>query len=756
MNQLHSIDPDDPRLTAYALGELEGEEAAQVAAAIAVDPALRAIVDDVRATAGRLTEALENEPMPAPSRPVHLQPYHTVRPARIFRFPYWAVAGMAAAACLVLVLTLNERFPTDTKPPRTANAKPAAAGEEQKSREAAPVSATEVQPSNHIEIQFSKDAGDADQQTRGVVVPNPVPGAEKSAPTTEPAASLPAPAGSAHVYAAKELKSAPQPQVAAAPPPGNDKLAESVRLPEATMSGSRYAEKRAKMETGTAHPVYFGESVAGLAPVPDRPAFNTETYDPIAESGFLAATQNPLSTFSLEVDTASYSNVRRFLLEDRRPPRDAVRIEEMVNYFNYGYAPPTTADRPFAASLEVASAPWSPTHRLVRVGLKGREVSTAARPAANLVFLVDVSGSMQEANKLPLVRESLRLLLGQLRADDRVAIVTYAGTTGLALPSTPVSHREEILQAIGALQAGGSTNGALGLQLAYDVAKANFIPGGVNRVLLATDGDFNVGTTDRGALVRLLEEKAKSGVYLTALGFGMGNLKDATLAQIAAHGHGTYAYIDSEPEARKVLVEQVSGTLAVIARSVKVQVEFNPALVQAYRLIGYDDRLLPKEAFNNDRVEAGDIGAGHTVTAFYEVIPAGVPWTPDSSVDPLKYQRSAQAGTAAPEADRAPGAAELLTVKVRYQPPEGGPSRRLEFPLQDRGASFADASSDFKFAAAVAGFGLVLRDSPHRGSATLETVRRWAAEGLGSDPGGHRGEFVALVERAEKILPSQG
>jgi Ca-activated chloride channel family protein len=406
----------------------------------------------------------------------------------------------------------------------------------------------------------------------------------------------------------------------------------------------------------------------------------------------------------------------------------------------------------------VAAAPWAPTHRLVRIGLKGRELSTADRPAANLVFLVDVSGSMDEPNKLPLVQESLRMLVEKLKPEDHVAIVVYAGSSGLALPSTPASHRQEILDVLDRLHAGGTTNGAMGIQLAYDVAKANFIAGGVNRVILATDGDFNMGVTDRGDLVRLIQEKAKSGVFLTALGFGMGNYKDATLEQLADKGNGAYAYIDSAREARKVLAEQVNGTLAVIAKDVKVQVEFNPAKVQAYRLIGYENRLLKKEDFNNDKIDAGDIGAGHTVTALYEVVPVGVEWKSESTVDPLKYQRPVGSPLAGDESrPRAlPTTNELLTVKLRYKAPDGDTSKLLEFPLTDKNAAFADASADFKFAAAVAGFGMVLRDSPHKGAATLSEVLHWAEQGTGSDAGGYRGEFISLVKQAETILPSQG
>ena len=513
-----------------------------------------------------------------------------------------------------------------------------------------------------------------------------------------------------------------------------------------------------------------------------RPApFNTEDYAQIRDNDFAAVAVKPLSTFALDVDTASYANLRRFLEHGERPPRDAVRIEEMVNYFPYRYAPPASAEVPFAASLEVAAAPWNPQHRLVRIGLKTREVSDAARPAANLVFLVDVSGSMAAPAKLPLVQESLRMLVGRLRADDHVAIVTYATQATLALPATPVAHAADILTAVDGLAARGSTNGAMGLQLAYDVAKANVVAGGVNRVILCTDGDFNVGGTQRGDLVRLIEEKAKSGVFLTVLGFGTGNLKDATLEQLANRGNGIYGYVDSAAEAKRLLVEQAGATLVTVAKDVKVQVEFNPAVAGAYRLIGYENRLLRKQDFTDDRVAAGEIGAGHTVTALYEVVPVGATAALSlASTEPLKYRTAdggwrtaaggrlpaddggrmadsggqksgnSERGTRNPE----PGtlASELLTVKIRYKEPDGSVSQRLEFPLTDRGTTWADASDDFKFAASVAGFGMILRESPYKGTATLASVAEWARQGLGSDAGGQRNEFLGLVSRAQTMV----
>jgi Ca-activated chloride channel family protein len=410
----------------------------------------------------------------------------------------------------------------------------------------------------------------------------------------------------------------------------------------------------------------------------------------------------------------------------------------------------------------VADAPWAPTHRLVRIGLKGREIAPAARPKANLVFLLDVSGSMNAPNRLPLVKESLRLLVGKLRADDRVAIVTYAGQSGLALASTPAVRSREILDALDALEARGSTNGGMGIVLAYDIAKANLVAGGINRVILCTDGDFNVGVTSQGALVRLIEEKAKSGVFLTVLGFGMGNLKDSTLELLADKGNGQYGYIDSRREAEKLFVDQLSGTLVTIAKDVKIQVDFNPAKVASYRLIGYENRMLKKEDFNNDLVDAGEVGAGHTVTALYEIVPVGAEKNPDGEISPVeesKYiarsrpslgQSASQKAKAASSLDT-----ELLTVRIRYKQPDGQTSRKLEFPLTDTKERFARASADFRFVAAVAGFGMILRDSPHRGSATFATVIDWAEGASADDAGGYRSEFIGLAKEAEKLTEAR-
>lgn len=477
-------------------------------------------------------------------------------------------------------------------------------------------------------------------------------------------------------------------------------------------------------------------------PTPEEappPGMNTERYERLDDNPFFAAKDTPLSTFSIDVDTASYANVRRFLEEGSAPPKDAVRIEELINYFTYKYPAPTGTS-PFAVHAEVFACPWEPAHKLVKLGLKGREISTAQRPAANLVFLLDVSGSMEAPNKLPLLKTALKLLTTQLREDDRVAIVVYAGASGLALPSTPGSARGRIVASLDELSAGGSTNGAAGIELAYRTAQEHFIRGGINRVILATDGDFNVGVSSDGELTRLVEEKAKSGVFLTVLGFGMGNYNDSMLEKLADRGNGNYAYVDSAAEAKKVLVEQASGTLLTIAKDVKVQVEFNPSRVESYRLIGYENRLLRAQDFNDDRKDAGELGAGHTVTALYEVVPLGAPTkSPVPSVDPLKYQRSAVVA----------GADELMTVKLRFKAPDSSESQLLSFSVVD-GATVE--SSDARFAAAVAEFGLLLRDSPFKAGASFAQVQELASSSAGDDP--YRREFLALVKRAELTTES--
>ena len=474
---------------------------------------------------------------------------------------------------------------------------------------------------------------------------------------------------------------------------------------------------------------------------PNVVVHNTEDYDPIDYNTFQDARLNPLSTFSIDVDTASYSNVRRFLEMGQRPPKDAVRTEELINYFQYDYPEPNS-EQPFSVTAEVAPCPWKPAHRLVHIGLQGRRIPDDELPPRNLVFLLDVSGSMAQTNKLPLLQSSMRLLTKQLGAEDRVAIVVYAGAAGLVLEPTPGSDRRTILKAIDRLQAGGSTAGSQGIQLAYEVASKSFIEGGANRVILATDGDFNVGVSSRGGLEELIEDKRDSGIFLTVLGFGMGNLKDATMELLADKGNGNYAYIDSHQEAEKVLVREVGATLVTIAKDVKIQVEFNPAKVSAYRLIGYENRILAAEDFNDDKKDAGELGAGHTVTALYEVVPVGVELD-TGSVDPLRYQQARPPGPAAQSN-------ELLTVKLRYKNPDAWVSTRLEHQLYD--SPHGVESESVKFSAAVAAFGMLLRDSEFKGDASFDMVLELARESRGDDPYGDRAEFLKLVGTAKTLM----
>jgi Ca-activated chloride channel family protein len=439
------------------------------------------------------------------------------------------------------------------------------------------------------------------------------------------------------------------------------------------------------------------------------------------------------------VDTASYSNVRRFLRDKQKPPADAVRIEELINYFSYDYPQPDN-NEPFSVTAEVAGCPWNPEHRLVHIGLQGRRLEDRQLPPRNLVFLLDVSGSMGTPRKLPLLKAGMRLLTEQLTERARVDMVVYAGASGLVLPSTSGSEKNKILSALSRLEAGGSTNGGAGIMLAYRTARANFDPQGINRVILATDGDFNVGISSPGALTRLIEEQRKSGVFLTVLGLGTGNLKDSTMEQLADRGNGNYAYIDTLAEARKVLVREAGATLITIAKDVKIQVEFNPARVQAYRLIGYENRLLRAEDFNDDTKDAGEIGAGHTVSALYEIVPSGK--QPDSpKVDALKYQSSRKLS---PAADRD----EVMTLKLRYKEPNGSKSKLLVGTVQDRGDEYRAASDNFRFSAAVAGFGMLLRDSKYKGATTFALITDLARDARGPDPHGYRAEFIELVKLA--------
>ena len=662
------INLDDPKLTAFALGELDEPERSTIAREIADSPEAERVVDETR----ELASALKNE------FAVELEKATAV-PANLIDIRddpwFWSIARPLAIAAMIAICALVASVAVvSLKRPH-------------------------FQDEQRINIPAAEEVGPNPQA-------NEVEGQMELAAETPAAPTANAPLAGGFVLEKRALKSA-------------------AKVASYDSSAARALIDRADR---------YGE-------------FNTAAYDHIVENPFLDAKSNPLSTFSIDVDTASYSNIRRFINEGSLPPKDVVRVEEMINYFSYDYAQPTD-EKPFAVHVDLASCPWEPSHRLVRIGLKGREIATDKRGASNLVFLLDVSGSMEPTERLPLVKQAMRLLVEKLTENDRVAIVVYAGASGVALPSTNGAHKEQILQALENLQAGGSTNGAEGIQLAYRIATDNFIKGGVNRVILATDGDFNVGVTNQGDLIRLIEEKAKTGVFLSVLGVGTDNLKDSTMQKLADKGNGNYAYLDSLDEARKVLVQQMNGTLVTIAKDVKIQVEFNPARVASYRLIGYEKRMLRKEDFNNDKVDAGEIGAGHTVTALYEVVPVGVSGNPAASVPPvdtLKYSANERS------TNERSTSSEMLTVKLRYKKPDGDKSDLVECAVTDDSGDFAKASPDFKFAAAVAEFGMILRDSEHKGNGTFGAVLEWANEGKGADANGYRAGFIELVRKAHTL-----
>jgi Ca-activated chloride channel family protein len=826
------IDANDPRWTAYVLGELADEkDVAEIEAAVRESEEARVLVDEIRGTVGLLAKELQAEPAAVLSAGQRQQIESRIdRGPDSFVFRHrWVIACVAPAAAAILIMFVAHPFAKRDMPaksavttpgpaglrgaamipevgsPRAASSLPSPSAEKFFAGEAprivTPGASGRIEPGAPLQLvmpagKLSSIAGVLVDQAGGVI-----PGAKVQVKDETTGSIFKAVTVEDGTFAFPSLKPGEHTLTALMPgfkatvlkglmlAPG---VPRDIRVTMAVGGTNETVTVTAGAETITSQfasiniaagpgrgPGYgpgvgggigagqgggggggarggmAGQSVDFLAfrwgGRMDRSQqviilppgqFNTEAYDNINDNEYRDVAQKPLSTFSIDVDTASYANLRRFLNNGQLPPKDAVRIEELINYFSYDYLPPNDG-KPFAAQFEITEAPWNPDHRLLRIGIKGREMR-GSRPACNLVFLLDVSGSMMDANKLPLVKESMRLLLDQLTEDDKVAIVVYSTQARIVLPSTRCDQKWTIRAAIDSLQAGGTTNGAGGIQLAYEVAQQNLLRKGVNRVILATDGDFNVGITNRGDLTRLIEEQRKSGIFLSALGFGMGNLKDSTLELLADKGDGNYAYIDTLNEARKVLVEELNGALVTIAKDVKIQVEFNPAEVSAYRLIGYENRLLRKEDFNDDTKDAGEIGAGHAVTVFYELVPAGQS-AAAGKVDPLKYQKPAVSATPAARSG------ELLTLKIRHKAPDGNESILSEYVVRDAGRSFSAASRDFKFAAAVAAFGMWLRESPFKGRVTMEDIQQWAKQGLGPDPYGYRQEFLQLLSRADSL-----
>lgn len=709
-------------LTAYALGECTTAERAEVEKLLAGDraDAVQRQLDELRMIASALTSAAGDD-LPARSPDLRRSVIATAargdaptpRPGGRGRIA-WMIAGLTAVAAAVLV-GFMPLLQSGTMPRQVARRdRPIVITGETLTRTAA--SSRLAAPASKALEELAAATG----STASARKPADEEGERSSQTMTAPSVRLNEPVA--------------------------DGLARAERRQSLVTNGS--LDRQVEVDSDASWHFRGDPSGREHEHVGRRPAGDRERYDHFAENRFLHTADAPLSTFSIDVDTASYANVRRFLMAGRRPPRDAVRIEELVNYFRYA-SPRPEGDDPFSVIAEAAECPWRPGHRLVRIGLHGRDVARDARPAGNLVFLIDVSGSMGDPDKLPLVKQSLLLLVDELTENDRVAIVTYAGNAGLKLPPTSGDQKARIRAAIESLSSGGSTHGSAGIELAYEQAAERFIPGGANRVILATDGDLNVGITDDAALVDLIRRQAQGGTFLTVLGFGQGNLQDEKMEKLADNGNGVYAYIDGVREARKVLVEQLTGSTITIAKDVKIQVEFNPAAVASYRLLGYENRALAAEDFRDDTKDAGEIGAGHGVTALYEVQLAGdLAPTAGRGAEPLKYGRNEPEPEAATPLDEA-ASRELLTVKLRFKQPEGDTSRLVEVPLADAGGGFDAASADLRFAAAVAAFGMILRGSEHAGDATLPLVARIAGAALGEDAGGYRAEFLDLVRRAE-------
>jgi len=750
---------DETKLTAYALGELNDAERAEVEAHLANNPDAQQWVEEVRRVAGVLEQELAAPAelsLTAAQRERICEGRATPRAMRIVRIALSAAAvivvGLALAAVIVPMLQ-SAGHPTTVAvgdgpqgetPPGSRGPTPTPDTESDEGEFFTHTGLAQDRGRDGDESAFAETPSPVTDETRekdpsigyvadtGGDTATPQPTAP---PATTPVRKTP--------VSASRTKSMPQPTMA---PAGREVRARMYARrsdpAESEEIASDWAGARVVVEDASPEDDGRIRQASG--------EWDREAYEHVQDNPFKAVADHPLSTFSIDVDTASYANVRRMLNAGQLPPPGAVRIEEMVNYFDYSYLGPSDEDEhPFAAHVDLTDCPWNPTHHLMRVALKGREIAEDKRPAGNFVFLLDVSGSMKPANKLPLVKRAMTMLVNKLGPEDRLAIVVYAGAAGLVLDSTPCHQKDVILAALDRLGAGGSTHGSAGIRLAYEVAAKHFIEGGVNRVVLCTDGDFNVGTTSEDELVTLIENKAKSGVFLTVLGFGMGNYQDDRLESLADKGNGNYGYIDTIHEARKMLVRQMSGTLVTIAKDVKIQIEFNPANVAAYRLIGYENRILAKEDFSDDTKDAGEIGAGHTVTALYELVPPGQP-VPTPSVDPLKYQ---------PPPPPAPAEGqhgdELLTLKLRYKQPDGDTSTLMTVPVKNERAEFGQADEDFQFASAVAGFGMILRDSPHKGAATMAAVIETAQAAKGDDADGYRAEFVQLAKLAGELLPGE-
>ncbi len=726
-----TLSPEDPKLTAYALGELDADECAAVAAAIRNDPAAQAAVEQIRALSSQLEEALANEPIEPATLSVDAAASLSQPPAKVVAFPYYWVSGLAAA-CFAALLILR---PTPAETARDAVAQApvpvkttAPAVVAPQPRLAEPALAADIAKARRLPSDSLPEINPAPAQADGLQLGRSVASHTSGAPV----ATDSDPAGMVR----EPLLGSPEPRSRVADSREGEKSFDG--LTSAILTDSR-ADSMARRNAAYSPSLDFAQNRPVEAPM----VYNGAIAPSPTSRGFLRVAGYPLSDVGLTVGTASYGNVRRFLQSGRLPPPDAVRIEEMLNHFAYRL-PATRVDGPVAASVEVAAAPWNPSHRLVRIGVRGQEIDRAMTAAANLVFVVDVSGSMGSPSRLPLVKESLRATVETLRRGDRIAIVSYAGTNAVVLPPTDVARSDEILRAIDALEAGGAVDGAPGIKKAFAVAQAGFVQGGNNRVILCTDGDFALGGNERDTF-HLIEEKARAGVSLAVLGFGLDSSHSGLLEKMANRGQGICNYVDTRAEAERLLVAQTSRALVAVANNVKLQVEFNPEVAKSYRLIGYEDGVARKVAAKDGPAAGDALTAGHVITALYEVVPVGAP---DTAVDtdPLRYASDDLRGERLGD----PRNRELLTLKVRYELPTVDVGRKVEIPLVDPGTDFSAASKDFKFAAAVAGFGMLLKESPHKGTATYDKVLAWAQESEDEeDTSGSRTEFIDLVKKAK-------
>jgi Ca-activated chloride channel family protein len=763
------ISKTDPRLTAYALGEIEDtEERHQIEQALANDAALQAEVDSIRSMGDLLADGLESEAAPELSEFEKAKLEQRAEPGRkpssLRWLVSWPVVATAAAAVLALLfipqvgLIRFDAAADRAHPEQGQSAADETGGVRYRELEVdIPPEQIEGTP-QAIKVP---DLESAPKEAPRILVAEPTTESGKRQETREKIEAL-SKASPPELYKPSIVVENPSKQEIPA-------LDIEVNLEEKAvygrgagslgsgLSGVREvsdgltqfgltAKSSGEKAPSRSENFFYDQPLAPQTNPERAPDWNAESYDPIEDTEFRSPRVAPLSTFSIDVDTASYANVRRFLNQGQMPPADAVRIEELINYFNYEDAAPTESleggGDPFAVHMAQAHAPWNSEHRLMRIALKGYEMPWAERPASNLVFLLDVSGSMSSHNKLPLVKEAMQRLIRRLDERDRVAIVVYAGASGLVLPSTTANNTETIEHALNNLKAGGSTNAGAGIELAYKVAREHFIEDGNNRVILCTDGDFNVGQTNRGELTRIADEQAGQGISLTILGFGMGNYKDDMLEDLSNKGKGSYAYVDSRAEARKVFLEDLASNIFKIAKDVKIQVEFNPEQVQAYRLIGYENRRLKAEDFNNDKKKAGDIGPGHSVVAFYEIVPVGSEFELPG-VDKLRYQNKS-------ENEVAPG--EVATVKLRYKRPDAETSRLITKTAHSEDLlAFDEANDDFRFGASVAAFGLKLRGTETIGAFSYLDIERIGAGALGQDSGGHRSEFIDLVRKAGEL-----